>query len=265
MDWEPKQYLKFERERTQPSIDLVSRIRLDAPSRIIDIGCGPGNSTLVLKNRWPQAAVIGLDSSGAMLQKARETSDVVEWIHADTANDLTFLGKFDLVFSNAAVHHMPDKPRVLTRFFDLLHPNGALAVQVPDTRELPFAMELQKLACSGKWKNYFETNEYPDKFHGFSYYYDILCGLTNTMEMWQTDYIQRVPDHAGIVEWYKGSGMRYYLSALPGEPEQAALLSDFEHALKAVYPKEKDGSVLMPMRRLFFVAYRDETTIQATP
>lgn len=256
MDWEPKQYLKFEKVRTRPSEDLASRIRSAAPKRIIDIGCGPGNSTMVLKTQWPQANILGLDSSEAMLEKARETSFEIEWIYGDTANDLSFLGKFDIVFSNAAVHHMPDKPRVLARFFDLLNPGGVLAVQVPDTRELPFAVVLQKLVRSGKWENFFDENEYPYKFHGYSFYYEILCGLTNELDMWRTDYIQRMPDHAGIVEWYKGSGMRYYLSKLPGEPERAELLSDFERALEKVYPKEKDGVVLMPMRRLFFIAYR---------
>ncbi len=256
IDWEPKQYLKFEQERTRPSVDLTSRIRLTAPGRIIDIGCGPGNSTRVLKSRWPQAVILGLDSSEAMLQQARAMSEEIEWVRGDTANDLSFLGKFDIVFSNAAVHHMSDKPRVLARFFDLLNPGGALAVQVPNTRELPFALELQRLVRSEKWNGFFKVNEYPDKFHGYAYYYDILCGLSDDLEIWQTDYIQRLADHAGIVEWYKGSGLRYYLSMLPGEPERAGLLSDFEQALEKAYPCEKDGTILMPMRRLFFVTYR---------
>lgn len=255
-DWEPAQYLKFEKERTQPSIDLAARIRLAEPKRIVDIGCGPGNSTTILKKHWPKATIIGLDSSEAMLEKARETSAEIEWVHCDTADDLSFLGKFDVVFSNAAVHHMPNKPQVLARFFDLLNPGGSLAFQVPDTRELPFAVELQKLVQSEKWSRFFAMNEYPAIFHGYSYYYDILCGLSNDLEMWQTDYIQRMSDHAGIVEWYKGSGLRSYLSALPEESDRAGLLADYEKMLEKVYPKKKDGFVLMPMRRLFFIAYR---------
>ncbi len=255
-DWEPEQYLKFEKERTQPSIDLAARIRLKEPKRIIDIGCGPGNSTMVLKKRWPRAAILGLDSSESMLQQARSTSDDVEWIRHDTANDLAFLGKFDIVFSNAAVHHMPDKPQVLARFFDMLNPAGVLAVQVPDTRESAFAQELQKLVQSGKWNRFFAKNEYPGKFHGYSFYYEILCGLTNDLEIWQTDYIQRVSNHADIVQWYKGSGLRFHLSALPKESDRIELLADYEKALEAVYSREKDGMILHPMRRLFFVAYK---------
>ena len=105
-------------------------------------------------------------------------------------------------------------------------------------------------------EDFLKTSECPNKFHSYSYYYEILRGLTNDLEMWQTDYIQRMPNHIGVVEWYKGSGMRNYLSSLPGESERMTLLSDFEQALEKVYPKEKDGVVLMPMRRLFFIAYR---------
>ncbi len=255
-DWEPTQYLKFEKERTQPSLDLAARIQIAEPKRIIDIGCGPGNSTLVLKKCWPKASIVGLDSSEAMLQKAKETSDEIEWIQKDTAGDLTALGKFDIVFSNAAVHHMPDKPQVLARLFNLLNPSGALAVQVPDTRDLLFAQELQKLAQSEKWNRFFTENMYSKRFHGYSYYYEILCGLTSDVEMWQTDYIQRVSSHADIVQWYKGSGLRFYLSSLPNESDRAELLTDYEKALEKVYPKEKDGLILHPMRRLFFIAYR---------
>ena len=255
LEWNPDQYLKFEKERTQPSVDLAARIRIESPKRIIDIGCGPGNSTMVLKNRWPDAEIIGLDSSETMLEKATQISDEIKWLHADTSQDLSGLGQLDIVFSNAAVHHMPNKRDVLTRFFAMLNQGGVLAVQVPDTRELPFSMELQKLIGSEKWRHLFNANDYPKKFHGYDYYYEILYGLTGDIEMWQTDYIQILADHSDIVQWYKGSGMRYYLSQLPDESKRLELEADFEEAVKQVYPKEKNGSILMPMRRLFFLAY----------
>lgn len=102
-DWKPNLYLSFERERTQPSVDLMTRINLDKPYRIIDIGCGPGNSTNILKLRWPEAELIGLDDSEAMIQQAKEKYKDIKWVLADATGDLSSLGTFDIVFSNAAI------------------------------------------------------------------------------------------------------------------------------------------------------------------
>lgn len=253
IDWNPEQYLKFEKERTQPSIDLAARIRTESPKRIVDIGCGPGNSTMALKNRWPEAEILGVDSSETMLAAAVKISDAVQWINADVSLDLTHLGKFDIVFSNAAVHHLPDKFDALNRLFALLNPGGTLAVQVPDTRELPFSVELQKLVASETWSGFFKENEFPKKFHSCEFYYKILSGLTDGIEMWQTDYIQILSDHSDIVQWYKGSGMRYYLSQLHDESKRLELEADFKKAVSRTYPKEKNGAILMSMRRLFFL------------
>ncbi len=253
-DWNPEQYLLFERERTRPCLDLAARIHLPGATRIVDIGCGPGNSTMVLKYRWPNAFILGLDSSQAMLGRAVKLSADIRFEHFDATGDLTPLGKFDIVFSNAAVHHMPDKPRLLAKFFDLLNPGGVLAVQVPHTTELPFSVVLQTLVATDKWQSRLPENIYPARFHDYAYYYDILCGLPAEIDMWQTDYIQAMPSHAGIVEWYKGSGLRYYLAPLPDDSQRAELLRDYEAALKSAYPTEKNGAVLMPMRRIFFLA-----------
>ena len=130
--WDSAQYLKFADERTRPSIDLAARVALDAPARAIDLGCGPGNSTAVVARRWPQAQLTGLDSSPAMLATARKDYPANSWVQQDIAAwARTNSEKFDLIFSNAALHWVPDHATNLPRIFESVAPGGAFAFEVP--------------------------------------------------------------------------------------------------------------------------------------
>ena len=144
-DWNPNLYLKFERERTQPVRDLVARIELPNPERILDLGCGPGNSTGVLKHRWPAAAIIGLDSSAAMIQKAKNSGLAVEWLMADAGSDLSRLGKFDVVVANASLQWLPAHEQLLTRLYQSVKTGGALAVQIPKFPDMPIAQSIAEV------------------------------------------------------------------------------------------------------------------------
>ncbi|AMP20024.1 hypothetical protein AZF37_01490 [endosymbiont 'TC1' of Trimyema compressum] len=132
--WKPNLYLTFKQERTQPSIDLVGKIEKENPLRIIDIGCGPGNSTFVLKNRCPGAEIIGIDNSESMIEQAKEKDNDIQWICKDVQFALSELGTFDIVFSNAAIQWIPDQHLLLQRLFQMLNSGGILAVQVPCTK-----------------------------------------------------------------------------------------------------------------------------------
>lgn len=136
-DWQPLQYLKYKDERTQPTIDLVNRIPLHAPKRIIDIGCGPGNSTAVLHAKWSDAEIIGIDNSPSMLTEAKKNLPFVRFLQKDVKEKLSSLGCFDVVFSNAALQWMPQHETLLPKLFAMLNQGGVLAVQVPYVRELP--------------------------------------------------------------------------------------------------------------------------------
>ena len=125
--WKPDLYLKFKKERTQPSIDLASRILVDRPKRIIDIGCGPGNSTEVVKKRFPDSEIIGLDSSESMIEKARSSYPEGEWICADAVS-YDDPDKYDVVFSNAALQWVENIEPLLLRLSGRLTEGGALAV-----------------------------------------------------------------------------------------------------------------------------------------
>ena len=250
-DWKPDLYLQFSKYRTQPAIDLVTRIGIESPKRILDVGCGPGNSTAVLKDRWPEAEITGLDSSAAMIAKASASDSGIHWVCADASGDLHPLGTFDVVFSNAAIQWMPAHDALLRSFFALLAPGGTLAVQVPDTSEMPIHIALQKLVNSGKWSLQPKGAVY--SCFSAPYYYDIVCSLSAETDLWETRYYHSLDSHHALVEWFSGAGLRPYANNLQSERDKADFLADFECALETVYPKQRDGRVLFPFHRVFFI------------
>lgn len=256
-DWKPELYLEFKKQRTQPAIDLVSRIDLTAPKRIIDIGCGPGNSTATLKNRWPNAEIIGIDCSPTMIEQANKTDGDINWICADASDDLGNLGKFDIVFSNAAIQWMPRHEALLPRLFSLLDVGGVLAVQVPDTTHMPVHMSLQSLVQSGRWSNKFSGETSHSTFFA-PYYYDILSKLSSDINLWETHYYHVMENHQSIVQWYSSTGLKPYLDRLESASDQTDFLAEFENALKFAYPKQMDGLVLFPFTRIFFIVRKHE-------
>lgn len=251
-DWKPDLYLKFEKQRTQPAIDLVSRIDMSAPMRIVDIGCGPGNSTLALKNRWPNAEITGLDSSPAMIAQASKEDSDINWVCADAAGDLNDLGRFDVVFSNAVIQWIPNHEVLLPNLFSLLNSGGVLAVQVPNTTKMPVHLTLQSIAQSEKWRTrFFDVNTH--SVFSAPYYYDIVSRLSDHVDLWETNYYHMMVNHRSIVQWYSSTGLRPYLNRLESVSDQTDFLDDFENALKVAYPVQKNGVVLFPFTRIFFL------------
>jgi len=253
-DWKPDLYLAFEKERTQPAIDLAVRIENKDPKRIIDIGCGPGNSTFVLRGRWPDAEIIGIDNSENMIEQARKRYSDIEWICKDASGDLSELGTFDIVFSNAAIQWIQDQRLLLHNLYGIVNKGGVLAVQVPNVKNMLVNIELQKLVKKPKWKGYFSPPPSTHSAHEAEVYYDILCGLTKDIDVWETHYHHIMNSHKDIVIWYSGTGLRPYLDRLSDEDAKNEFLSDFENALKDSYPLQQDKRVLFPFRRIFFIA-----------
>ena len=255
--WNSSQYLKFANERTQPSIDLAARLALDAPKTIIDLGCGPGNSTAVVARRWPGAAVTGLDNSAAMLATAAKThpqwtwreSDIATWAETNTA-------KFDLIFSNAALHWVTDHARSLPRIFDSVAPGGALAFQMPHSLASPHQTCMRELPQSPKWRARFPTPPDAWQVESVGFYYDLFAGRAVRLDLWLTEYLYVFDGVAGIVEWHKGAALLPFLKALPDEATRAEFIADYLAAITPHYPPQANGKVLLPFRRLFAIAYR---------
>ena len=253
-DWQPNLYMAFAKERTQPSIDLAQRIGLANPGRVIDIGCGPGNSTQVLGAKWPGAEIVGLDASEAMLAEARARYPDGVWICADACGDLSALGRFDAVFSNAAIQWMPSQETLLPKLFGMLNEGGILAVQVPCTRDMPSHAALQALEASPPWRGRFSDMSAAHMSSPPAFYYDILSALPAEIDLWSTDYYHVMGSHADIVKWSSSTMLRPYFDCLPDETLREEFLQAYERALSEVYPIQPDGKVLFPFTRIFFTA-----------
>ena len=262
--WNPEQYLRFGSERTRPSRDLASAVPLEAPGTILDAGCGPGNSTAVLKEFWPHARIQGVDASEEMLGAARRALPEAAFSRADLDGDLSALGSFDLVFSNAVLQWLADPGQGLSRLFALVKPGGALAVQVPactparsaegrletcdahrlmaDTaREAPFAA--YTAGCTR-----LKTLEAPEAYRRLS--------PQARVTMWETRYCHLLDGYDGLLQWYRGTGMRPYLESLPDKESRALFEEWFLERAREEYPLATDGKLLFWFRRLFVVAVR---------
>jgi trans-aconitate 2-methyltransferase len=252
-DWNPQQYLKFKSERTQPSIDLVARIMINDPETIVDIGCGPGNSTQILHRRWPDADIVGLDSSQRMIEKAREDYPSQKWMVGD-ASDLDTNQKYDIVFSNATLQWVPNHDVLIPRLFNIVNKNGVLAVQVPANNESPIHKVLLSVAQSQKWKGYTSSCEKLLTYHNVDYYYNVLISLTENFDIWETTYYHVLKSHETLIEWYKSTGMKPFLERLPNDEDRAEFQKEILMQCKSFYPIQTDGKILYPFKRLFFTA-----------
>ncbi len=250
-DWNPSLYLKFGRERLQPTIDLVSRIELDRPDRIIDIGCGPGNSTAVLRGRWPDAEIAGLDNSPAMIERARESGIEADWIIAD-ASAARFPGAWDLIFSNAAYQWMAGQSELFSKLRSNLKPGGVMAAQIPLFREMGMSEIISEEALKGRWN--FDGVTGKLLIHSREEYYDILSGLFEHVDLWVTDYVHVMPSHEGILEMMKSTALKPFLAQLEFEEDRGAYEKEILKGIAREYPARGNGKVLFPFRRLFFIA-----------
>lgn len=252
-EWDPQQYLQFEHERTQPSIDLVARIPLEDPKTIIDIGCGPGNSTQILRKRWPHADIVGLDKSVKMIERARLDHPDQTWMVGD-ASTLAPDRTYDIVFSNAAIHWIPDHHRLTPRLFQIVRKDGILAIQVPANYESPLYKIILNVARSSKWSAFTSGGDELITYHKAEYYYNQLVSLAQDIALWETTYYHILKSHQDLVAWYKSTAMKPFLERLPTDDNR----KEFEQAVvtecKEQYPPQSDGRILYPFKRLFFTA-----------
>ena len=253
--WNSEQYLKFAAERTQPAVDLAARVRLEKPGRVMDLGCGPGNSTAVLARRWPGAELTGLDSSAAMMAAARKDFPEGNWVEGDIGS-WTAERAYDVVFSNAALQWVPDHARVLPRLLEQVAEGGALAMQVPANLDAPAHALMREVGAAAAWRGCFRGSVREWHVESAETYYDIVAPHATRVDLWVTEYQHVVEGPEALVEWYRGTGLRPWLDALPDEATRKRFEADYLAAIRPAYPRRMDGKVLFPFRRLFLVAYR---------
>ena len=248
-DWNAAQYLKFEKERTQPAVDLAARAKKYRPKTIVDIGCGPGNSTNVLKQVFPNAKIVGIDRSPGMIKKATAQYPGLEFKVCE-ATALT--DEYDMLFSNACFQWIPKHGTLLPALAQRLPAGGVLAVQMPINGEEPLFRQIKEIAADPKWGFQNVTIE-PNETLSPGEYYNILSGCFSAFEMWETTYYHALPDHRALIEWVKGTRIRPYLAVLD-EKQGIAFENEILTKVKESYPIMKNGQVILRFRRLFFIA-----------
>lgn len=254
-DWNPSLYLRFEDERTRPAHDLLGRVPLDSVAHAVDLGCGPGNSTQLLAERWPNADVLGIDTSDNMIEDARkrlpsarfEKGDAAHW-HAEKAPDL--------IFANAVMQWVPGHAALLPRLLAQAAPSGVLAVQMPDNLEEPSHRLMRETAILGPWAaKIAEGGRIRERILPAEDYYNLFAGQASSIDIWRTTYFHVLDDAAAIVSWVRATGLRAYLDLLDPE-EQPHYLEDYTARIAHAYPPRSDGKVVLAFPRIFIAVKR---------
>jgi trans-aconitate 2-methyltransferase len=253
--WDSDKYLKFANERTQPAIDLLARVAVDTPRTVADLGCGPGNSTALPHERWPAAAIVGVESSPEMLNAARSAHPDWTWQLGDIAT-WTPPAPCDVVFSNAALQWVPDHARVVPHLMAQVAPGGALAAQIPAHVNSPVHQAMLAVARDPAWRDRMHAATTAITVETPSVYYDMLQPLASRIDLWVTEYQHILDGPAAVIDWMGGTGLRPFLQALADDAERSRFEAMLLSAVTSGYPRQADGRVLFPFRRLFVVAYR---------
>lgn len=252
--WDPRAYLAFSAERARPAADLISRITQNAPSRIVDLGCGAGNLTRLLADRWPQARVTGVDSSAAMLAEARANDEALHWVKADIA-EWAPTETVNLIVSNAALHWLDAHEALFPRLIRWLNPGGELAVQMPRNFQAPSHRAITETVNDPRWRARLLPVVRESPVHAPNFYIETLSALTSSLDVWETTFWHVLAGDNPVVEWTKGTALRPFLEALPVHDHQA-FLGEYAQRIAEAYPPAADGKTLFPFRRLFIVARR---------
>jgi trans-aconitate 2-methyltransferase len=253
--WDPDQYARYRAYRARPANDLLAQIPHDLDVRDIwDLGCGPGEQAVELKRRFPQARVHGLDSSVSMLEKARALDASIDWLLADVATWAPAAPP-DLIFTNAALHWLPDHAALFPRLMRTLRSGGVFACQMPLSYDAPQHVALRETAADGPWAERLQGIDGVKRLGRPEDYYAWLSPFSAGVDVWTTTYLHVLEGDDPVFEWMLGSGSRPFLEALT-EPERTAFSDAYRAALSRVFPRRPDGTTLLPFERLFLTARR---------
>ena len=254
--WDPAIYERYKAYRDRPALDLMLRLPRDLrPREIWDLGCGTGEQAAVLKRRHPAAEVHGLDSSPEMLAEARTRSDEVDWLEADIAA-FDPPNPPDLIFTNAALHWLPDHGELFPRLVAMLEPGGVFACQMPMSFEASWHVAMRETAADGPWAARLEAVRGVRQVATAEIYYQWLAPLAAEVDIWSTVYLHVLEGEDPVVDWMRGTGLRPFLQALESPEEEAAFLDAYRARLATLFPPREDGVTLLPFPRLFIVARR---------
>ncbi|MFK4446262.1 trans-aconitate 2-methyltransferase [Caballeronia udeis] len=256
MSWSAKQYVAFENERNRPIRDLLAAVPDIDARTVVDMGCGPGNSTEALMARFSHAAASGFDSSPDMIEAARKRLPQVHFEIADI-NAWNAPGPFDVILANAVFQWLPDHASLFPALVAKLSPGGSLAVQMPDNLEEPAHRLMREVAADGPWAGKLsEVAKARTPMASPVWYFELLRSCGAQPDVWRTTYHHALAGGAqAVVEWFKGSGLRPFLEPLT-EDQRLAFLERYKTEVAQAYPALPDGTVLLPFPRLFVIGVR---------
>ncbi|MCQ4040465.1 methyltransferase domain-containing protein [Streptantibioticus rubrisoli] len=256
-NWDPQQYLRFAKERTRPLRELLARVpELPAAPVVLDLGCGPGNSTAVVREHWPQARITGVDNSPEMLHTARTTGEPsADYLLADAAEHDPAPARPDLIVSNALIQWLPGHIKLLPRWVRALRLGGVLAFQAPGNFDAPSHTLLSELIGSPRWSRKLDLAPNRSGVHEPAEYLDALLAQGCAADVWETTYYTVLTGPDPVLDWTRGTALRPVLSQLTDPADQAAFLTEYGALLREAYPAGPHGTVF-PFRRLFAVAVR---------
>ncbi len=249
--WNAEEYVKFEQERSQPAMDLVMRLQQSHPKTIVDLGCGPGNSTNILNQMFREAKIIGIDNAKEMIKKAQQTYPEISFC---TGSVETLEGKYDLLFSNACLQWVANHTTLIPTLMDALNPEGIIAVQMPYNAKEPLYEIVEQVIANPKWglqNAVIENNQ----TLSVDEYINILSKCASKFTIWESKYYHFLSDHQAMVDWIKSTKLRPYLEHL-SEENKKALQNEILEEAKKRYPFTKNTEVVFGFNRLFFIAYK---------
>lgn len=256
-DWNPQLYSRFEDERTRPARELLARVPVNDPSWVVDLGCGPGNSTELLVARYPRARVTGVDNSKAMLESATKRLPGVDFVAADIKDwvpDTTTGSAPNLIYANAALQWVGEHQTLIPRLFKALAPGGVLAIQMPDNRAEPSHRNMRELAAESPYKEIIgDVSRLRTELLSIQEYYDLLAHNAAQVDVWHTVYQHPMESAAAIVQWVRSTGLKPFVDPLPDDL-RAEFLASYQKRIDTDYPVRSDGKRLLAFPRMFIVA-----------
>lgn len=251
MDWDPQQYARYADERARPFLDLVARIGAQQPRRVVDLGCGTGELTALLAQRWPSARIDGIDSSAAMIAQA-PAGPRLRFVQG-SAEDWTMPDDTDVLLSNALLQWVPAHRELLVRWARDLPAGGWLAFQVPGNFDAPSHVAMRELAASPRWAARLDgVLRGGDTTDSATAYARLLLDAGLGVDAWETTYVHVLPGADPVLQWLRGTGLRPVLDRLDSA-DTAEFEGELAARLRAAYPRGPHGT-LLPFRRVFVVA-----------
>jgi len=253
-NWNPAEYLEFANPRLRPALDLLNQIQHVDPRHIYDLGCGPGTVTAVLKKRWPDARITGIDNSPEMLEQARHIQDnAIFWSQADVRHWQPE-HKADIVYSNACLHWLDDHRTLFPRLLKTLNPGGVLAVQMPDNYHQHTHVLAREAATEGPWQERLGPKIRTNTVLSGEGYMAILSTITASVDIWRTCYYHVLGGDDPVTGWSKGTQLKPYLDACHDDRERDDFLALYGEKVRQAYKKQHNGTTILPFQRLFIVA-----------